>query len=63
MSVEIPGEILFFQSEDGKAKLQVRLVENSVWLSQRSMADLYQVSVKTISEHVVSDCRENGLNL
>ncbi len=61
MSVEIPGEILLFQSEDGETKLQVRMVENSVWLSQRGMADLYQVSVKTINEHVVNIYNEGEL--
>ena len=46
------GEIILFQSNDGHTKIQVRFEEKSVWLSQKSMAELYQVSVPSINEHL-----------
>lgn len=48
------GEIILFQSDDGRAKIQVRLEQDSVWLSQRGMSELYLVSVKTINEHIIN---------
>jgi hypothetical protein len=46
------SEIVFFQGEDGKSHVQVRLDGGTVWLTQRLLADLYQVSVPTINEHL-----------
>ena len=45
--------IVFYQTEDGRSRIQVRLQEGTVWLSQRLLAELYQVSVRTISEHII----------
>lgn len=47
-----PSEILLFQSQDGVARVQVRLEDGTVWLSQKGMAELYQVSVVSINEHL-----------
>ena len=47
-----PGELLFYQTEDGDSRIQLRLHEGTVWLTQRLIADLYQVSVKTVNEHL-----------
>ncbi len=48
------GEIILFQTDNGLIKIQVRVEEKTVWLSQKHMSELYQVSVKTINEHVVN---------
>lgn len=53
--------IRLFQSEDGKTKFQVRIEDETVWLSQKLIADLYQVSVKTINEHQINIYDENEL--
>ena len=45
-------EIMFYQTEDGLTRIQVRLQDGTVWLSQRLLAELYQVSVPTINEHI-----------
>jgi hypothetical protein len=47
---ELP--ILIYQPEDGRTRIDVRLEDETVWLSQRQMADLFQVSVPTINEHI-----------
>lgn len=48
------GEFLFYQTEDGKNRIQLRLHDGNVWLTQKQLADLYQVSVKTVNEHLVN---------
>lgn len=46
------GQFLVYQAEDGKLKLDVRFEDESVWLSQKLMAELFQKDVRTISEHI-----------
>lgn len=46
------SEIVFYQAEDGLSRIEVRLEEQSVWLSQRLIAEVYQVSVPTVNEHL-----------
>jgi hypothetical protein len=41
-----------FTSEDGQIRLQLKLVDETLWLTQRQMADLYEKSSKTVSEHI-----------
>ena len=45
------GQLLIYQ--DGALRVQVRIYGTTVWLTQRLMAELYQVSVKTINEHLI----------
>jgi hypothetical protein len=52
---EKPGgksEILIYQSEDGKSRIQVRLEGATVWLTQVMMAELFQTSVPNINIHI-----------
>lgn len=44
--------IVFYQTEDGKSRIQVRMQIGTVWLNQRLLAELYLVSVPTINEHI-----------
>ncbi|TGN14005.1 virulence RhuM family protein [Leptospira ilyithenensis] len=46
------GEILIYQNPDGKIKLDVRLEEETVWLTQADLCELFQKSKSTISEHI-----------
>jgi len=46
------GQMLIFQ--DGSLNLKVRLDGDTVWLTQRLIGELYQVSIKTVSEHLVN---------
>ena len=45
-------EFVLYQTDDGLARVQVRLHEGAVWLTQRDLADLYQVKVPTLNEHL-----------
>jgi hypothetical protein len=46
------SELLLYQSEDGTIKIQVRLEDNTVWLTQADMVELFQSSKSNISEHI-----------
>jgi len=44
--------LAMFTSADGKTRLQIRLEDDSLWLTQKQIADLFERSNKTISEHI-----------
>jgi hypothetical protein len=46
------GEFLIYQTDDGRTRIQVRVEGETVWLSQKAMAELFQRDVRTISEHI-----------
>jgi hypothetical protein len=46
------GEIVIYQTQDGKTELNVSLKENTVWLDQKQMALLFDKDDKTISKHI-----------
>ena len=45
-------KFLLFEAADGQTRLQVRLEQETVWLTQLQMADLFQTSVPNISMHI-----------
>ena len=47
-----PGEFLLYETEDGRTRVECRFIEDSLWLTQALMADLFQVKVPTINEHL-----------
>jgi hypothetical protein len=50
--MEGKGEIIIYQTEEGKNELEVRLQDETIWLTQDQMASLFGKSKKTISEHI-----------
>lgn len=46
------GEFLLYQTEDGQTRIEVRFEAETVWLSQKAMAELFQVTVPTVNEHL-----------
>lgn len=46
------GEIIIYQAEDGLAKIDVRVADETVWLTQQQMAELFQSSRSNIVEHI-----------
>ncbi len=46
------SELILYQTEDGKSRLEVRLEGNTVWLSQKQLSELFLKDVRTISEHL-----------
>ena len=56
------SEIILYQTEDGRTRLQVKLQENTVWLTQKQLAELFQKDVRTINEHIQNILAEGELN-
>lgn len=46
------GELIVYASDDGSTHVHVRLVDGTVWLSQRLLAELFGKDVRTINEHL-----------
>jgi len=57
------GEIILYQSEIGNIKLDVTLQDETVWLSQAQICELFQKSKATISEHIKHIFEECELNV
>lgn len=55
------SEILLYQTEDGKSKLEVRLEFDSVWMTQAQMAELFQTTKQTISYHINNILQDDEL--
>ncbi|MCK5131213.1 MAG: virulence RhuM family protein [Candidatus Sabulitectum sp.] len=58
---EARGQFLLYQAEDGTLRLEVRLEDETVWLSQKLMADLFQKDVRTINHHIQNIYKEGEL--
>ena len=63
MSENLPGksQFLVYETEDGQVKIDVRLFDETVWLTQQLMADLFQTSQQNISLHVQNVYQEGEL--
>ena len=55
------GEIVLYQSEDGQAALDVHLKNETVWLTQAQMVELFQRDKRTVSEHIRNVFKEGEL--
>src|ERR1035437_4758208 len=62
MKEEQKGEIILYQAADGTTKIEVRLENENVWLTQAQLVDLYQSSKSNISEHIKHIFEEEELN-
>jgi hypothetical protein len=56
------SEIIIYQTGDGSTKIEVRLENEDVWLSQAQMGILYQKSKSSISEHIKEIFKDGELN-
>jgi len=62
LSEKSNSEILLYQSDDGQIKIQVRLENETVWLNQSDMVELFQSSKSNISEHIKHIFEEGELD-
>ena len=46
------GEIILYQTEDGQTRVDCRFADETLWLSQALIAELFQVTVPTVNEHL-----------
>jgi len=56
------GEILLYQTEDGRTRVECRFQDETIWLSQAMMAELYQTSKQNISLHLQNLYEEGELD-
>ena len=54
--------ILIYQSEDHQTRIDVRIEDDTVWLNQAQMADLFQVSKQNVSLHIKNIYQEGELD-
>jgi len=59
---EPTGEIVIYQTEDGRTRLECRFVAETLWLSQALIAELFQKDVRTINEHLRNLFQEGELS-
>lgn len=55
------GEILLYQTEDGKTRLEVQFQGETVWLNQAQMSDLFQTTKQNVSLHIQNIYNEHEL--
>lgn len=55
------SQILLYQTEDGRQRIEVRLQDGSVWLTQKLIAELFNVGVNTINYHIKAIFKEAEL--
>lgn len=50
--MEQQNNIVIYQTENGKNKIDVQLQNETIWLSQKDMAELFECSIDNISLHL-----------
>lgn len=56
------GEIIIYQTEDGLTNIEVKMEDETVWLTQQQLVDLYKTSKSNISEHIKHIFEEGELD-
>ena len=56
------GEIIIYQTEDGLTKLEVRMEDETVWLTQQQMAELFKTSRTNVVDHIKNIYEEDELD-
>jgi len=56
------SEILIYQSENGMTKIDVKIIDETVWLTQAQLCELYQTSKSNVSEHIKHIFEEGELD-
>ena len=57
------SEFLIYRTDDGEVKLDVRLEDETIWLTQQMMADLFRTTQQNISQHIRNIIDEGELQL
>ena len=55
------SEIIIYQTEDGKTKIDVRMQDETVWLNQVQMAELFQTTKQNVSLHINNAFKEGEI--
>ncbi len=60
--VPVTGEFLLYTSPDGQVRIETRMQEETVWLTQKQMAELFDKDVRTVNEHIKNIFAEGELS-
>ena len=60
-SIPSNSSLILYQTEDGRAHIEVKLLDETVWLSQSQMGELFDKDKRTISEHIQNIFTESEL--
>ena len=55
------GEIVIYQTKGKEFQLQVKLEQETVWLTQKQMAELFKKDIRTVNEHIQNIFKEKEL--
>ena len=55
------GEIVLYQTEDGRTRVECRFVDETLWLSQALIAELFQKDIRTVNEHLQNIYQEGEI--
>ncbi|QDS89591.1 hypothetical protein EC9_37910 [Rosistilla ulvae] len=55
------GDFLLYQTDDGSTRIEVRMADENVWLSQKDMAELFRTTPQNITQHLATIYEEGEL--
>jgi len=62
-TLPVQGQFLLYQTEDGRTRIEVRLQDETVWMTQAAMAELYQTTPQNITTHLKAIYKEGELDV
>lgn len=60
--MEQQSDIIIYQNDDGSTRIETRLENETVWLTQAQLCELFQKSKSTVSEHIKHIFEERELD-
>ncbi|HSX11743.1 MAG TPA: hypothetical protein VLF94_08520 [Chlamydiales bacterium] len=61
-SSKLDSSLLLYQTEDGQTRIEVKLLDETVWLTQPQISELFNKDRRTISEHIHNIFAEKELD-
>ena len=61
LSTTPKGQFILFQGNEGQTKVECRFEENSLWLTQQMISELYQITPQAITQHIKAIYEEGEL--
>src|SRR5699024_2924130 len=61
-SPEARGELIIYPGKDGRQRVEARMADNTLWLTQKQMAELFGVQLPAVSKHLKNIFESSELN-
>ena len=62
MNEDFKGKIVIYTSDDGKIAIDTQIEDETIWLTQKQMAELFDKNIRTINEHIQNIFKEGELS-